>query len=174
MKRCIGLLGLVVLAAHGQALACGDKFLVVGRGTRFQTRAESARALSVLVYSPPASSIAAALRDIPVERVLRRAGHAPAFAASERELSGFLRDGGTDVVVADVSDARALGEMSQGPPGPVVLPVLVNPSPTELAAARRTWRVVLRAPVSRASLLDAVDEAVERHRGSSDLAAGSR
>ena len=41
----------------GDLLACGDKFLVTGRGTRFQ-RPKNARAASVLIYANPASGTA--------------------------------------------------------------------------------------------------------------------
>ena len=80
MKRWLAPLVLGALLAPRPASACGDKFLVVGRGTRFQRRATSVRTPAVLLYAPPASPLPAALDGIPVERTLRLAGEAAAYA----------------------------------------------------------------------------------------------
>jgi hypothetical protein len=56
----------------------------------------------------------------------------------------------------------------------VVVPVLVDPTPPELAAARRSFGVVLATPLSRSRLLDALDEAIERRQGTGDVALRGR
>lgn len=173
MKRWLALLVLGALLAPRSAFACGDKFLVVGRGTRFQRRSATGQTPSVLVYAPPSSPISEALRGVPVEREFRRAGWAPAYAATRGELEGFLGEGGADVVLAAAEDARLLAARA-GAPGPAVVPVLVDPSPSELAAARRKWGVVLATPLSRSKVLDAVDEAVERRSATRDVALRGR
>ncbi|MEP6994284.1 MAG: hypothetical protein ABI968_07160, partial [Acidobacteriota bacterium] len=64
MKRRIGLAGLVAalgLWTGADLLACGDKFLVVGRGTRYQ-RPKNARAASILIYASPSAGLSAALK----------------------------------------------------------------------------------------------------------------
>lgn len=173
MKRWLAPLVLGALLAPRPASACGDKFLVVGRGTRFQQRATSVRTPAVLLYAPPASPLPAALDGIPVERTLRRAGYAAAYATSARELDAFLGGSDTDVLLAAAPDARLLASRA-GSAGPAVVPVLVDPSPSELAAAKREWGVVLATPVSRSRLLDALDEAVERRSATGDVALRAR
>lgn len=173
MKRWIASLVLGALLAPTSLLACGDKFLVVGRGTRFEARPAAGRAPSVLVYAPPASPLLAALRGIPLERALRRAGWAPAYAATQRELEGFLGEGGADVVLAAEEDARLIHARA-GASGPTVVPVLVDAAPSALAAARREWGVVLATPVSRSRLVDAVDEAVGRRSAMGEVASRGR
>ena len=75
MRRTFGVM-VVVLAfgMTGDLLACGDKFLVAGRGTRYQ-RPKTARAASVLIYADPASAVAASLKKAKVESLLKLEGH---------------------------------------------------------------------------------------------------
>jgi len=73
MKDRIRLVVVVAIAGawlSGDLLACGDKFLVAGRGTRFQ-RPKNARAASVLIYANPSSGLPAALKNVKVESVLK-------------------------------------------------------------------------------------------------------
>ena len=78
MRRTVGVLIVVLVVAVPDLLACGDKFLIGGRGTRYQ-RPKNARAASVLIYADPASASAAALKrakvDGPGKRPLRRDSH---------------------------------------------------------------------------------------------------
>ena len=62
-------------------LACGDKFLVVSRGTRFE-RPAVRRAARILVYANPVSGFAKSLALEPMERTLRKAGPRPIFRPS--------------------------------------------------------------------------------------------
>jgi len=58
-----------ISAMYPVAQACGDKFLIAGRGTRFQ-RPKNARAASVLIYAGPSSGLPAVLKNVKVESVL--------------------------------------------------------------------------------------------------------
>ncbi len=157
----IGFVGIAGVFANTSLLACGDKFLVAGRGARFQRG--NARA-TVLIYAPPASALSAGLANLSVDSVLSRAGYRPATAASAQDLDGLLRGKSPDVVLVDIADARTVEKRAPaGSSGPVILPVLNNASRQELAEARRIWGVVLKAPASGDSLLDALDEAVGLH-----------
>jgi hypothetical protein len=75
MRRGVGAL-IVILAVGmtGDVFACGDKFLVSGRGTRYQ-RPKSARAATVLIYADPASAVAVSLKKAKVESLLKLEGH---------------------------------------------------------------------------------------------------
>jgi ABC-type amino acid transport substrate-binding protein len=158
---------LIVLAAFASTLlatdlaACGDKFLVAGRGTRFQRG--SAHPVAVVVYAPASSSLASArFGKTSVDTVLSRGGYHPATAASPEQLAEALRSGKADIVVADASDARAVADAAPpGSPRPTIVPVLGNATREQVVEARREWGVALRAPASGDALLDAVDEAAE-------------
>ena len=60
-----------------ELLACGNKFLVPSRGTRFGKVAIDRQEAAILVYATPASGVARAMGDIPVETVLVQAGYMP-------------------------------------------------------------------------------------------------
>jgi hypothetical protein len=156
----IVLVGTAGLCVGTSLLACGDKFLVAGRGARFQRG--GAHATSVLIYAPPSSTLSAGFRNLSVDHVLSRAGYRPAMVVSAEQLDEILKVKGPDVVLVDIADARTVEKLvPAGVPGPVILPVLANASRQEVATARKTWGVALKSPASSDSLLDAVDEAVE-------------
>jgi len=159
----LALVGIAVLGSGSRLLACGDKFLVAGRGARFQRGGP--RALSVLVYAPASSGLSGArLGKLPVDSVLTRAGYRPATAASAEQLAAMMRDGRPDIVLADVADAATVERTSPaGAPRPTIVPVLDNATRQQVSEARKTWGVALRSPASSDSLLDAVDEAAELH-----------
>jgi hypothetical protein len=138
--------GLIVvlggLLAGADLAACGDKFLVVGRGTRFQKGPEAARPYSVLIYAPQSSPLAESRQKVSAEKALLRAGYRPATAATLGELAERVKSGPPDVVVASAGDSRDVEHHVSGGPGRVVL--------------------VSASSLSADSLLDAVDEAVSR------------
>ena len=142
-------IGFVVLAATvgiwlaPDLLACGEKFLVAGRGTRYQ-RPKSARAASVLIYANPSSGLPTALKNVKVESVLKHEGHRSTTVETLEQLSTILAGGRFDVVLAASSvtaDVERL--LGSGPDRAVV--VGVDSAPKE------------------ASLLKAIDKAVEQH-----------
>src|SRR5437867_7323949 len=101
-------LGFVMVAAvvgiwlAPDLLACGDKFLVVGRGTRYQ-RPKNARAASVLIYANPSTGLQAALKKLPVESVLKHEGHRSTTVEAPDQLSAILASGRFDVVLVSSS-----------------------------------------------------------------------
>jgi hypothetical protein len=140
--RFVVLIATVGVWMGGDLLACGDKFLVTGRGTRFQ-RPKNARAASVLIYANPSSGLPAALKNVAVDSVLKHEGHRSTTVETFDQLSAILTGGRFDVVVAASSVAadveRLLG-----------------------AAPDRAVVLALDAPPKEGSLLKAIDKAVEQ------------
>lgn len=132
---------LASLLAGPDLVACGDKFLVVGRGTRFQRGPEAPRPYSVLVYAPQSSPLAQGRQRSSVEKALRRAGYRPATAGSAAELAETMKGRAPDVVVAADGDARDIRTQ---------------------VGAETAAVVFLKSSMSTDSLLDAVDAAVSR------------
>lgn len=127
----------------GDLLACGDKFLVAGRGTRFQ-RPKNARAASVLIYANPSSGLPAALKNVSVESVLKHEGHRSTTVETFDQLSAILAGGRFDVVVAASSVAAEVEKLLGGAPDRAVV-------------------LTLDALPKDGSLLKAIDKAVEQH-----------
>ena len=158
----IGLIGVAGLSSGTSLLACGDKFLVAGRGARFQRG--GAHAQSVLIYTPASSALGGELKNLSVESVLLKAGYRSATVGSAEQLDQALKEKSPDVVLVDVADARTVERHAPpGSSGPTILPVLDKASRQDFAEAKKTWGVALRCPASGDSLLDAVDEAAELH-----------
>jgi hypothetical protein len=126
----------------GDLLACGDKFLVTGRGTRFQ-RPKSARAASVLIYANPSSGLPAALKNVKVDSVLKHEGHRSTTVETFEQLSAILAGGRFDVVVAASSVAAEVEKLLGGAPDRAVV-------------------LALDSPPKDGSLLKAIDRAVEQ------------
>jgi hypothetical protein len=161
MKRIllVGFLMLAAAATGRDLIACGDKFLIVGRGTRFQ-RAATRTPASILVYANPTSNLPRALANLPVDETLRKAGYKPTTVTSAAELEAALGRGGWDLVLADVSDSAAVRGRLRGDTGPLVLPVVFNATGGELAQAKKQYAHVLKSPTKNQSFLDAIDDAL--------------
>ena len=160
--RAAGLLLLIAINSGDILLACGDKFLVSSRGTRFQRAAVARQPASILIYSNPASELPKVLASIPVDATLTKAGYRPTTVATSDEFEKALSRGGWDLVLVGMADARAVSKRLQGELVPVVLPVVFNPTSSELSESKRLYPVVLKAPAKSQSFLSTIDEAIAR------------
>ena len=77
----------VVTAGWASVEACGDKFLMVGRGARFQGAYRSVHPGKILIYTHPSTATKAAIRNPDFHKALRQAGH----ATDEQTVQRFLR-----------------------------------------------------------------------------------
>ena len=164
MKTRIGLVGLLVaggLWMGADLLACGDKFLVAGRGTRYQ-RPKNARAASVLIYANPSTGLQAALKKVPLDSVLKHEGHRATTVEAREQLSAILASGHFDVVLVASGDAATVeGLLGQDPDAPVVVAFCVKAPGQEQTAPDKSASC-LKTPPKEYALLEAIDKAVER------------
>ena len=123
-------------------LACGDKYLSSGRGTRYQ-RPKNARAASVLIYADPSTDLPAAMQDARVQSALKHGGHRATTVQTLEQLSAVLQGGRFDVVLAATAAAAAVQQLLSGADAAVL--VTLDSSPGER------------------KLLQAIDKAVEQH-----------
>lgn len=152
---------LSVVAASGVDLsACGDKFLVFSRGTRYQTAAAARRPANILVYANPSSTLPKALEKASVDATLRKAGYRPTSVSGPADLEAAIKQGGWDIVVADLADSASLRGRFQGKMAPMVVPVVLNATGTELAQAKKEFERVLKGPIKSQAFLEAIDDAV--------------
>ena len=103
-------------------LACGDKFLVAGRGTRYQ-RPKTARAASILIYADPASAVATSLKKGKVESLLKLEGHRATKVQSLEELSAIVSSGRYDVILTANGDSANVQKLVASPDAATVLGV---------------------------------------------------
>jgi len=156
-------LALVVPPAH--LLACGDKFLVAGRGARFRDRTVNREAAAVLLYAPPGSGLNRTVQAQTVEASLRKAGYRPTLVTSETVFDSALHGRAWDVVVVDLADGPAIVRKLRATTAPHVLPVAYGASKAALNEARHQYRRVLDSPTKQRAIVHAVDDVVaERAR----------
>jgi len=151
---------LVALIGAGEPLfACGEKFRMASRSTRFQRPPVARAAAAILIYANPALS--RALAGVSVDETLRKAGHKPTSVTTAKEFQAALDRGGWNLVLLDLSDSGAAIARSPVAHAPVILPVVFNASRTELDAAKKQHPHVLKGPVkNRQSLIEAIDDAL--------------
>jgi hypothetical protein len=153
------------LAMAGDALACGDKLVVVGRGR--PKRVKGVQAAAILVYADPAGSLPAALDEGNMRKDLERAGHRIRSVSTRQELKSALDTGTYDLLLADYKSAPEMQSEARGAHSrPTVLPTLYNPTPADVKAAEKQYHCVLKAPGQGKDYLAVVNEALaERAKG---------
>lgn len=148
------------VGASSDLFACGNKFLVASRGTRFGKVPVDRQEAAILVFANPASTLPKAMGDVPVEVVLLQAGYLPTTVSDAEELNQALGQGGWDLVLADLDDSADLRSRLQGAGAPIVVPVLFEPTRSDLAQAKRDYGRVLKAPFKSQRFLETIDDAV--------------
>ena len=157
MRRLIAGLVLCLGAWAGPDVqACGDKFLVIGRGVRRIPHA--AHPASILLYMNADSQLPKAARDLKLEASLKQAGHSVAVAGNPARLQEQLGTGRYDLVIADLADARTIHPDG---PRPLIVPVAYHASSTELARGRDEFGRVVEAPQKGVAFLSLIDEAAK-------------
>src|SRR5262249_45364954 len=145
------------LGSHPQA--CGDKFLVVGRGARYARPNAPPRSASVLIYRDVDSQIPTSAIDLELESTLLHAGHQFRVVGSIKELDDALGMGKFDVVLVNLAGAPAIQDHLQSALNrPAVLPIVYSPQGTDVSAAKKQYGSVVKHPDKRNDLLAAIDE----------------
>jgi hypothetical protein len=147
------------VSASADVFACGNKFLVASRGTRFGKVAVARQEASILVYANPESAIPQTVADVPVETVLVNAGYQPTVVAEPEEFNRALSKGGWDLVLADMRDTATV-EVQLGDEAPTVVPVLYEPTKSDYRLAKQEYDNVIKAPIKSQRFLESIDEAV--------------
>ena len=153
-------LSLCVLGQAADLAACGDKFLVASRGTRFQRAGLVRRPASVLVYAAPSSRMAGMIAQLGVADALTKVGYRPTIVTDAGEMARQLREGRWDLVLVDLADAAALPSAGGTIPAPAVVTVAYDASGTAMAQARRSYDAVIKKPGRSRAVVDTVDDAL--------------
>jgi hypothetical protein len=157
------LLCAVGVTAVDRLTACGDKYLNIGVGTRYQRSTAERRASAVLVYANAGSELSRLVATLSVQDAMRKAGYVPAFASTSADLDLALTTRTWDVIVVDGRDTQAVVLRLQKPAGTRVVPVLSKPTKEELKQAEKAYDVVLNTPSKNRAFVDVVDDAMDLH-----------
>jgi hypothetical protein len=156
--------------------ACGDKFLLVGRGVRFQRAYAAIHPASILIILPPKSVKSAAVRDSRLMTALKMAGHRVEVVQQPANLSEVLGRSRHDLVLAEAADVPAIRDAAAGigQGKPSIVSVLEQPSAAELTAARQQVEYVLKTPQSLSQILNLLDDVMKaRLDGRPTVASGA-
>ena len=147
--------------------ACGDKFLVVGRGVRYARPNVPFHVASILIYKRPDSEFLSTTADVELQNTLKQAGHRFRVVTGPEELEEALKQGGVDIVLADLADAPGLEEhLRSVTVKPAILPVVYNPKSEDAKAAKKHYAAVVKEPGNRNQLLAAIDETMNSKKKS--------
>jgi len=151
---------LLGLCASRDLIACGDKFLVISRGTRFQRSPSARSAADILIYASAASTLPKSLERIAKDDSLRKAGYRPVIVENTTELDQALKLSAWSLVIVDLPEARAIRDRIRGADAPMILPVALSPTGTELAQAKKDFQRVVKGPIKTQAFLMEVDDAL--------------
>jgi hypothetical protein len=166
-------LTLCLLCPGAGLLACGDKFLVLSRGTRFERAPSARKHAAILVYAAPSSRMTDVMSRLSVDAMLRKAGYQPQSVASADQFESELRRGGWDLVLVDLADAPAVAARAGGGAAPLVVPVALGATRTEVSLAKRRFARVIAAPTRGQAFVDAVDDALALRQKTRTARAGA-
>ena len=156
MHRMVTAALLAILTIPVDLAACGDKFLRVGRSTRYQ-RYAAVHPASILIYSPATAS-REGINEL--ETMLKRAGHKAHAVRHGTAIGSVVVGGQFDLVIAAYADASRLeSELAAAPSRPELLPLLVKPTREVVAAAERSYRHLLKLDaMTKSEALAEIDE----------------
>jgi hypothetical protein len=151
-----------VLLSAGEMAACGDKFVLLGRGSRV---ARAKYPSTILIFMNPDSRIPEAEKEFHLEAILKAAGHDAHIAENEAEVRKALDSGKYDLVLADAVDVPGLRQEARAVPRkPVILPLLYKPTAAELSAAEKEANCQVRASNKSSDLLVVIDESMQSRK----------
>ncbi len=154
-------LSVAVLASQG-VQACGDKFMLVGRGVKFQRAYAAIHPASIVIYAHPQRSAAKAIRDPRLQSDLKQAGHRVVLVESDEALARALESDKVDVVLTDVADAdRTSSQGATSPSRPTVLPVMYEPTREEAKEIESRYRCRLKSSDRPDRYLATIDDAMQ-------------
>lgn len=152
----------MLLQASNAAQACGDKFLLVGRGVEFHRAYAALYPASIVIYARLAGDAAKAIRDSRFQANLKQSGHRVLLVENDAALVRALESDRVDLILTDVADAEALsGKAAAAPSKPAVLPVMYRPTKAEIQTIEARYQCRLTSADRADRYLAAIDNAMK-------------
>jgi hypothetical protein len=144
--------------------ACGDKFLLLGRGMRFQRAYAAIHPARILLVVPSKSVKVAAVRDPRLKDALKMAGHKVDVVQSAK-LADALAGSRYDLILAGRADAMGIpATLPAGAGKPSVIGVLEDSGVADLTAGRLGLDAVLKTPQPLPDILRVLDDVMTARR----------
>jgi hypothetical protein len=164
IRAALALISVSVTFAGADILnACGDKFILFGRGPRFQHAYAAVHAASILIVMPGGQVKSAAVRDPNLTTALKMAGHTVDIVRLPSDLTDTLNRKRYDMVLAERADAVAIFAIDvPGRLKPTTIAVLESPSKAVIDAAQDQIGCVLAMPQPLFKILNALDDIMQK------------
>ena len=161
-KTILMALAALFLQDTSAAQACGDKFLLLGRGVKFQRAYAAIYPASIVIYAQPLRHASKAIRDPRLQNDLKLAGHRVAVVETEAALARALDSDRVDLVLTDVADAdRTSTQGAASPSKPTVLPVMYEPTREEASQIEARYQCRLKSSDKPERYLVTIDDAMK-------------
>src|SRR5262245_11482429 len=143
-------------------LACGDKFLLVGRAVTYHRAYGAIYPASIVVYAPPQRNATKAIRDPRLQSDLKLAGHRVVVAENDAALARALETERVDLLLTDVADADRLSrQVGTATSAPGVLPVMYEPTKDEIKQVEARYHCQLKSSDRADRFLSSIDDAMK-------------
>ena len=142
--------------------ACGDKFLLVGRGVEFHRAYAALYPASIVIYAKPPGDAAKAIRDSRFQASLKQSGHRVLLVENDAALASALETERVDLILTDIADAARLSRQAAAAPSkPTVLPVMYRPTKEEAQTVEARYQCRLTSADRADRYLAAIDTAMK-------------
>jgi hypothetical protein len=141
--------------------ACGDKFLLLGRGVRFQRAYAAIHPAAILIVIPAKSVKAAAVRDSRLTSALKMAGHR-VDVVKVSQLQEALAGSRYDIILAERADTMGVRNgLAAASKKPAIIGVIEDSGTADGTAARLGLDAVLKTPQSLPDILRLLDDVMK-------------
>jgi len=157
---------LAMLQGTNGVQACGDKFLLVGRGVKFRQAYAAIYPASIVIFAhAPHQNVAKAILDPRLQSSLKSAGHRLTITEDERALTRAFESDRVDLVLADIDDAdRVARQAAAAPTQPKVLPVMFEPTKEEAKTVEARYNCRLTSSDRPDRYLSTIDDAMKARK----------
>lgn len=151
---------LLVIGGVTDLAACGDKFLVAGRGGAYLRYQSAIHPTRILVYWQPDPTEESREADETAFRsALQEVGHTVEIVKDSESLYGEAASRQFEVIMMDIDDAREEHERLEGTsPDSTLLPVLHFPTRREYSAAKKEFGHAVKTPTTMSDLLTQIEK----------------
>ena len=157
MRRVLPVTLVIALGFASSAMACGDKFLIIGRASRYQGRYVAIHPATILLYGPKAAGD----RDVDVARILKRAGHRVDYEPAVERFDAAVRAKAYDFVIValdGVADAEKRTRAAES--NALVVPIIYASSDDEVKQIAREYECIANSEKKQRSFLAVLDDAM--------------
>jgi len=158
--RSVVVLSLILLFCKSDAFACGDKFLLIGRGLRYEQAHVAAHPASILVFLHEDKL------NKEMESILKPAGHKVRTVGDDIAFENALKSSKYDLLLVNLTDApRVQNQIQSMQTPPFVLPVVSASNKAALKTAQTNnicllqFQGKIKHPVK---LIDQIMEAIRK------------